>query len=166
LLQVLHKSSILSTMVINPLTTALMPVSQTVAWYLLLTPSYDLFKSVSGISAFYCAWALFKRLIQGESKELGHISMGLLAVASFMEKKNFSIAATSLVLANFALPAYFIFSWSAEELAKKIKKTTSEEGIIWAWIFKVYFVSSICFWSFVLYRFIKMPSDYSSVQGS
>jgi hypothetical protein len=153
--------------VINPLITALMPVSQTVAWYLVLTPSYGLFKSVSGISAFYCAWALFKRFIQGESKELGHISMGLLAVASFMQKKNFSIAATGLVLANFALPAYFVFSWSAQELAQKIKKTTSEEGIIWAWIFKVYFVSSICFWSFVLYRFIKMPSDaYSSVQGS
>jgi hypothetical protein len=141
---------------INPFTTALMPLSQTVAWYLVLTPSYDLFQSVSGISAFYCAWALFKRFIQGESKELGHISMGLLAVASFMEKKNFSIAATGLVLANFALPAYFIFSWSAEELAKKIKKTITQEGIIWAWIFKTYFVSCICFWGFVLYQFIDL----------
>jgi hypothetical protein len=154
------------TMLINPLITALMPVSQTVAWYLVLTPSYDLFKSVSGISAFYCAWALFKRYIQGVSQELGHFSMGLLAVASFMEKKNFSIGATGLVLANFAVPAYFIFSWSAEKLAKNVKKTTTQEGIIWAWIFKAYFVSSICFWGYVLYRFIKMPSNYSSVRGA
>jgi hypothetical protein len=92
--------------------------------------------------------------------------MGLLAVASFMEKKNFSIAATGLVLANFALPAYFIFSWSAEELAEEIKKTTTQEGIIWAWIFKAYFLSSICFWGFVLHRFIKLPSNYRSVQSA
>lgn len=151
---------------INPVATALMPISQSVAWYLLMTPRYDIFKSISGISAFYCAWALYKKYIGGDAKELGHISMGLLAVASYLEKKNFSIAATSLVLANFAIPAYFVFTWSAEETAKIIKKTTETDGIIWAYIFKVYFVSSICFWGTVLYKFVKLPEDYTSLRSS
>jgi hypothetical protein len=151
---------------INPVTTALMPISQAVAWYLVATPSYDLYKSVAGTAAFYCVWALIKRYIQGESKELGHFSMGMLAIASFMQKKNFSIAATVLVLLNFVIPAYFVLSWSAEELAQKVKKCTTQEGIIWAWIFKAYFVSCICFWGFVLSRFIKISSDYRPVEGA
>jgi hypothetical protein len=168
-----QNSSFLTRMTtINPFVTALMPISQTVAWFLVLTQSFDLFKSVSGISAFYCVWALVKRFIQGESKELGHISMGLLAVASFMEKKNFSIAATCLVLGNFALPAFFVFSWSAQELAHRVKQTKTpldrgiqgSYGIIWARIFKAYFLSSICFWGFVLYQFIELPSDYRPVR--
>jgi hypothetical protein len=155
-------------MSINPVTTALMPISQTVAWYLVSTTpaTASLFQPVGALSTFYCLWALYNKYLGGTPQELGHISMGLLALASFSEKRVAAIAATLLVLLNFAVPAYTVLSWSAEEAAKIVKKTTSKAGIIWAYIWKAYFVSSICFWSVVLYKFIKMPSNYTPVAGS
>jgi H+/Cl- antiporter ClcA len=138
-------------MSVNIIKTSLMPISQAVSWYMI---SYQpLYPSVFNISTFYCLWALYNKYLAGQNEELGHFSMGLLAVATFMKKKNFSIAANILVLANFLIPAYFVLSWSAKKVAQKVKKSDTDQAILWAHIFKAYFISNIFLWSTVLYKF-------------
>jgi hypothetical protein len=138
---------------VNVVGMALMPASQAVAWYLILQKS--LYPSVFKVSAFYCAWALYNKYLGGQTKELGHISMGLLALAAYAERKYPTIAATALVLANFGIPAYYLLAWSPSELAEKVKGDTSHLAIVWARIFKAYFVSNLGLWSTVLYKLIK-----------
>jgi hypothetical protein len=137
-------------MSVNPIATTLMPLSQAVSWYLVL--NQPLLPSLSKISTFYCAWALYKKIAQGDQKELGHISMGILAVTSYSGKRYASLAGTVLVLANFLLPAYYVFSWSVEKVAEKLKKDVTNKTIKWAYIFKAYFVSNLALWGMVCYK--------------
>lgn len=150
-------------MSVNLIKTSLMPISQAVSWYLVLYQ--PLYPSVLKISTFYCLWALYNKYLAGQKEELGHISMGMLAVATFLEKRNFSIAANVLVLANFLLPSYFVLSWSAKKVATTIKKSDTDQAILWAYVFKAYFVSSICLWGTVLYKFINNRHSYHPVQS-
>jgi hypothetical protein len=153
----------------NPVTTALMPISQALAWFFVLSPRFSLYKSVTEIASFYCAWALYKRFVLGDSMEFGYITMGLLALMSHMENKKLSMAATALVLANFGAFAYSIFTLSAHDLAKAAQGSTSQDAIIWAYVFKAYFLSSMCFWSTVLFKFYKypeLPQAYTQVSSS
>jgi hypothetical protein len=157
-------------MVFNVVTTALMPISQALAWFFVLSPRFSLYKSVTEIASFYCAWAIYKRFILGDSGEVGYITMGLLALMSHLQHKKLSIAATALVLANFLAFAYTIFTLSAHDLAEAAQGSTSQSAIVWAYIFKAYFLSSICFWSTVMFKFIKcpsgLPSTYTPVNSS
>jgi hypothetical protein len=157
-------------MVYNVVTTALMPISQALAWFFVMSPLFSFYKSVTEIAAFYCAWAIYKRFILGDSGEFGYITMGLLALMSHLQHKKLSIAATALVLANFLVYAYGVFTMSAHDLAEAAQGSTSQSAIIWAYIFKAYFLSSICFWSTVLFKFIKyppgLPPTYTSVGSS
>jgi hypothetical protein len=145
-------------MTVSVVATALMPISQAVAWYMVLQSNIadrrSIYSAVWKISAFYCAWALFNRFFQGVTEELGMYSMGFLAVASFFQKKIFSIIGTVLVLLNFGLPAYSILiAWGPSELAETVKNSDTELAIIWAYIFKLYFVSNFCLWGLVLRKF-------------
>jgi hypothetical protein len=151
---------------INPIATALMPISQALAWFFVLSPRFNLNKSVTEIASFYCAWALYKRFVLGDSMEFGYITMGLLAIAAHLENKKLSIAATALVLANFGVFAFSIFTMSAEDLAQGAKGSTSEEAIVWAYVFKAYFLSSMCFWSTVLFKYTKLQQAYTPVGSS
>jgi hypothetical protein len=153
----------------NPVTTALMPISQALAWFFVLSPRFSLYKAVTEIASFYCAWALYKRFILGDSMEWGYITMGLLALMSHMENKKLSIAATALVLANFGVFAYSVFTLSANDLAENAQDSTSTGAIVWAYLFKAYFLSSVCFWSTVLFKFTKypeLPQTYAPVGSS
>ena len=140
----------------NPFLTALMPISQATGWYLITnspTPS-SLYGSVSKLATFYCLWALYNKYVAGRTQELGHISMGLTALASYLESKGFTLASTALVIANFGLPAKTIlFDWDAPTVASKLDKT-----VTWAYIFKGYFVSNILLWSTVLVKIAKTDS--------
>lgn len=154
---------------INVVTTALMPISQALAWFFILSPRFSFYKSVTEIASFYCAWALYKRFVLGDSGEFGYITMGLLAFMSHLENKKLSIAATAIVLANFLVFAYTVLSLSAYDLAKAAQDSTSQSAIVWAYVFKAYFLSSICFWSTVLFKFTKepgLPSTYTPVGSS
>jgi hypothetical protein len=157
-------------MVYNIVTTTLMPVSQALAWFFVLSPRFSLYKSVTEIASFYCAWAIYKRFFLGDSGEVGYITMGLLAMMAYLEHKKLSIAATALVLANFLAFAYTVFTLSAHDLAEAAQGSTSKSAIVWAYIFKAYFLSSICFWSTVLFKFIKypaaLPSSYTPLNSS
>jgi len=165
---------------VSPVATALMPISQAAAWFFLTRSGDDVaavYGTVSKAAAFYCAWALFKKFIEGEARELGHISMGTLAIASSgvfgpYYSKLASIGGCALVLLNFGLPAYYILiKWNASKLAQVVKNDTSATGVLWAYIFKIYYVSSMIFWSVALYKIWKLPqlptppvsSGYSSV---
>jgi hypothetical protein len=75
------------------------------------------------------------------------------------------------LLANFLAFAYRVFTMSAHDLAEAAQQgSTSPSAIVWAYIFKAYFLSSICFWSTVLFKFVKypasLPSTYTSVGSS
>jgi hypothetical protein len=157
-------------MVYNVVTTEMMPISQALAWFFVLSPRFNLYKSVTEIASFYCAWAIYKRFILGDSGEVGYITMGLLALMSHLQHKKLSIAATALVLANFLAFAYGVFTMSAHDLAEAAQGSTAQSAIVWAYIFKAYFLSSICFWSTVLFKFVKypasLPSTYTSVGSS
>lgn len=143
---------------INPVTTALMPLSQVVAWYLVIRYEQigiTFYNAVCPIATFYCIWALYINVIQ-RSVDLGLYTMGAVAIATFYEKKYWTIGGSILVWLNFTLPAIFILIlWDAKKTAKTIKNDTSPTGITWAYIFKGYFISNIILWSFILYRVIK-----------
>lgn len=138
-------------MPINLVVMSLMPISQAVSWYCILYK--PLYPSVTSIALFYCLWALYNKYLAYESQELGQYSMGLTALATWYKHRTSSMAATCLVLLNFGIPAYYIlWKWDAAEVAKMVKKDTSAVAIVWAKVFKAYFVSSIALWSTVLYK--------------
>jgi hypothetical protein len=143
----------------NPLLMSLMPLSQATSWYLLAKAMSNkdgnddkvaLYGTLWKLAAFYCSWALLNRF-RGNKKEMGHISMGLTALATYFElPKIFTIPAIGLVLANFVAPAKTVMiDLDIAELARKTKNTTT-----WAYVFKGYFVSSMALWSTVLYQVI------------
>ena len=129
----------------------LMPLSQAAAWYAVLVPSprQPLFATVLQTSAFYCAWALWKNIVERQ-EDLGSVSMGCLAVASYLQHRWLSLAATALVLLNFLAPAYFVLWSSPRTLALMVKESDGSLAMTWAYIFKAYFVSSFSFgvWCF------------------
>jgi hypothetical protein len=139
---------------------ALMPISQAVSWYLIL--EHPLYASVWKIAAFYCVWALYNRFFVAP-QELGQFSMGFLAVAAYLERKNVSIVGAIFVLLNFAVPAYYVLSWSPSKLARNVKKSDTQLAIIWAYIFKLYFISNFCLWSMVLHKIWNKDRAYTPV---
>ena len=144
---------------VNPLFMLLMPVSQAVAWYLVVAkPSSRLFTTVFQTSAFYCAWALWKNVVERQ-EDLGSVTMGCLAVASYLQHRILSLAATALVLLNFLAPAYFVLWSSPRTLALMVKESDNSLAMTWAYIFKMYFVSSILFWSVVFYKLWKLKDN-------
>lgn len=138
-------------MAVSLITTTLMPVSQAVAWFLVF--EQELYSSIFKVSLFYCLWALYNKYLGGLPQELGHISMGFLALSAYYRNRTSSMIACGLVFFNFAAPAILIVvAWSPEKLAEKVKKDTSSAGIMWAYIFKLYFVSNMALWGNVLYK--------------
>ena len=130
-----------------------MPTSQVAAWFAVLR--CPLYPSVFYTALFYCLWALYNKYLGGVDQELGHYTMGLLALASFFHHRKSSMAATCLVLLNFIVPSYFIlYKWDLTELAATVKNDTSEKAIVWAVVFKAYFVSQIALWSVVFYKLL------------
>lgn len=176
-------------MAISILATALMPLSQCIAWYMVAfdtprttrtPPTYTtllessssppsarlihFYQVVCGIASFYCLWALYNRYLGGAVQELGHFSMGSVAVATYFQHLIASMMASTLVILNFLLPSYFIlWHWNAATLAETVKGNTSTLGIAWAYVFKMYFVSQILLWSTILYKFLRHRHDHPSV---
>jgi hypothetical protein len=154
-----------------------MPLSQIVAWYMMVSSSSSsssttttivgmttsFYHLISAIAGFYCAWALYNRYLGGNVRELGQYSMGILTICTYYQKYIPSLIATTLVLSNFVLPSYFIlFKWNATELARNVKNDTSSLAITWAVVFKLYFVSNILLWSFILYKFYTFRTEIDS----
>jgi len=144
---------------INPFTTALMPVSQVVSWYLILKSSRQslLNPNVASIALFYCMWALWKRYIDGNAQELGHISMGVMSVAAFSQKRVPSLVGALIVISNFILAVCLVFPMSLADLAEAVKHETGSWGILWAIIFKAYIASSTCLWFVILNKIYELP---------
>ena len=151
-------------MAISIIALALMPISQVVSWYLVLSDQRPpLYTAIFRISSFYCAWAIYNRFFVAP-QELGYISMGCLIVASYFEKRTWSMAAVALILVNFILPAFMIFPASAAELAMAVKNDDSQLGMVWAWVFKLYFVSHISLWCLVFSKLNKTnDSSYAVI---
>jgi hypothetical protein len=148
--------------------TTLMPLSQAVAWYMILRQR-PLLAQVWKIAAFYCVWALYNKYLGGIPQELGHVSMGLLALAAYFNHRKASIAATALVLINYLAALGIIASLTAHDMSTKMKKRDDWLGITWAHTFQLYVLSNLALWTLVLVELVQQPSDsntYSVVNGS
>ena len=135
----------------------LMPISNGASWYFLYTsPRGDqagaLLDVVWKVATFYMLWALYNKYLGGRPQELGHISMGLMALAAYFQKKYLSMAACALVIVNFGVVIPLIFSKGPAGLAKMIQKEKTALSMTWAIIFSVYILSNFTLWSFVMYR--------------
>jgi hypothetical protein len=136
---------------------SLMVASQAVSWtYVIKSNGTALYRAVWQLSLFYVAWALYKKIFLGDENELGHISFGLLALATYLEKKWLSVAANLLLLANFSFALYIIWSFSPKELADMIKKDDTALGLVWGYTFDAYIISSSLLWAFVLSKLVKL----------
>lgn len=152
-------------MAIHTLAIVLMPVSQAAAWYGVFKK--PLYPTVALFALFYALWAMYNRFLDGDDSELGMISMGLLALAAYYEHREFSMAACVLVLVNFLYPAYYVLlQWNAVTLLAKVKGPVLNpiKGLVWAYMFKLYFVSNIGLWGTVLYKMYK-KEDNGSASG-
>ena len=78
-------------------------------------------------------------------------SLTALATLLFPQAKWPTAAGVALIIANFGAVAKIVLvDLSAADLAKAVKKS-----LTWAHVFRAYFVSSMLFWSTVLYQVIK-----------
>ena len=146
--------------------TALMPLSQAIAWYMVLQLR-PLLPQVFRIALFYCVWALYNKYFGGIPQELGHISMGLLALAAYTNHRRGSIAATALVLINYLLALGIIVTYSAHDLSTKMKKRDDWLGHSWAYTFQLYVLSNLALWTLVLVELVQQPSDtYMVINGN
>mmetsp|Transcript_20179 Transcript_20179/g.32531 ORF Transcript_20179/g.32531 Transcript_20179/m.32531 type:complete len:184 (+) Transcript_20179:103-654(+) len=149
----------------------LMPVSNAASWYLVVVstnsahggvgdPSIKtLLQSVWKIAIFYMLWALYNKYLGGRPQELGHVSFGLLALTSYLEKRYLAMGACGLVVLNFAVVIPLVVSKGPAGLAKIIWKDTSPMSLAWAYTFTFYILSNVALWSYVLYTL------YSGVVG-
>lgn len=144
-------------MVVKILPWLLMPISNAASWYLVVSaPRGDegtaLLQQVWKIATFYMLWALYNRYLGGRTQELGHVSMGLMALAAVLQKKYPSMVACGLVILNFGVVVPLIISKGPTGLAKLLYKDTSPLTMVWAYTFITYILSNVCLWSYVLYR--------------
>lgn len=162
-------SNVIKATTINPIRTALMPVSQLIAWYWVIKNQNDiigLYLHVMLISIFYCLWALYSTIIEKQF-DLGLYSMGICALVCYYHyyykitnsSYNIILYSVGFVLFNYLLPSYMILiAWDAKKLAKIAKNDITPTGITWAYVTKVYFISNIILWSYIFYRFYKLTS--------
>ena len=146
---------------VNPFGVGLMSLSQVVSWYLVLNQGSDqqLFDSLSKIAAFYCGWALAHKYLGGNAGELGHVSMGLLAMSASLKSRIGSLVGVGIVLASYCV-AFLIGSTKVLAVAAKTERMELIV-IVWVCLFLTYVVSNLCLWSIVLYKFTNSINDKS-----
>jgi hypothetical protein len=158
-------SSKSSSPVISPFKTALMPISQAIFWYSLLSPSpapsVDVYTTIFRSAFFYGAWALVNKFIGGNKRERAYYTMSLAVVASYLEQQYFTIVSSALIFLNYAVPAYYLFPMTTKALAKVTGKGDGESKPstavkVWAVIFKLYFLSSMAFWLSAIYKLTQL----------
>jgi hypothetical protein len=111
-----------------------------------------LFNGLALVSAFYASWALYKRWFQGDTNDLGHVTMGFLCVSSLLKRPYLTAAATLIVLLHYLFALYLVFIMfpTAAKLAKAVKKTVTTSTVVWAWVLRMYMVSNTYLWYQVL----------------
>jgi hypothetical protein len=152
---------------------ALMMASQVISWTYIVKASSSssassslstaaaagsLYTAVWQLSLFYVAWALYKKIFLSDANEMGHISFGLLAVTTYLKWKWPAIVANILLIANFLFAVSILASFPPSELAHLVKNDDSALGIVWAYTFYAYIGSSVCLWSFALYKLWQLPA--------
>ena len=155
---------------------ALMVVSNAVSWHAVAKSlrSLDLLRSVVWkIALFYALWALYNRLLGGNSRELGHVSMGLLALSCLATAHSPSscspgaaraalVASCGLVVLNFAavLPM-IVGAGGPAGFAKKVRDSGDASALVaaWGYTFAAYIASNVGMWSLVFARFATLPMN-------
>jgi len=141
-------------MTVNPFFMALMPISHVASWWLVLrnnTDTNDLCAAVAKIAAFYCAWALYKVLGQGDKQEKGHFSMGLMALACTFGKSQpyILLMANALVIVNFAIVIPFFINRGVPGIVKMIHKEINTLTMTWGYTFLAYLVGNVVLWGYI-----------------
>lgn len=148
----------------------LMPSSLAVASYLVFFhPSHanstHLFWALCRIGLFYAGWTIYKKIFQGDTQDLGHITMGFLAFVSYMQWPGATLIAASIIWLHYALAFYLVFVKldTAEALAQAVKRTTAPVALVWAWVFRIYVCLNLVFWYMVVaHKLIPLVRDRSS----
>ena len=145
----------------------LMATSNAVAWHLVLEESSlsELSSVVWKIALFYTLWALFNKYLAGRSKELGHVSFGLLCLSSLATPdgplsmtKIPLLFSCGLVVLNFAVVLPLIASVGTPgAFAKKMWKADDTLVVLWGYAFSAYIVSNVALWSYCCYLFYTLP---------
>lgn len=129
--------------------TSLMPLSQAVAWYMVLR-EVPLLAQVWKIALFHCLWALYNRFSGALPNEMGHLTMGFMAWTAYFHHPRAALAGAALVLLNFALAMGAIISMTTKDMALKVKQRDDSLGMLWARTFQVYVASNLALWARVL----------------
>lgn len=143
-------------MAVNVFFMALMPISHLASWYLLtesLSSAEEFHRAVAMVSAFYCLWALYKKYMEKNKKELGHMSMGILCASSILLSKRFPhlvMTATIMVILNFAVIIPFFINRGVEGLVKLVHKNVDSLSMVWGYVFLTYILSNTIMWCWVL----------------
>lgn len=142
---------------ISPIKTALMPLSLGTLWYKTMSSTTEtaFLNTLTQGSAFYCVWALYNRYLDGNKNELGHVSTGLMLLATYSRRRWAMLVANALLVANFAVPAFLVLKIPTSKLVRILKRVSVDEdpgAAWWAVIFKSYLALSAVFWSLTLYR--------------
>jgi hypothetical protein len=142
-------------MAVNIFFLALMPISHAISWWAVLTHKGDaasFYRAVASVAAFYCAWALYKVIVQRDKNEKGQFSMGLLALtATFGRAYPYAIAASvGLVIINFAIVIPFFVNRGVAGIVKLVHKHVNNLTMTWGYVFLTYLLANIVLWSFTL----------------
>mmetsp|Transcript_30012 Transcript_30012/g.72835 ORF Transcript_30012/g.72835 Transcript_30012/m.72835 type:complete len:193 (+) Transcript_30012:223-801(+) len=156
----------------------LMPISQAASWYLIAfrpeesssssssSSSRLLYEGLSMASVFYALWALFNVVVR-KRPDLGVISMSILALASYYQKRTLTMVATFLVIVNYVLALFLVLgmlqkqlkSQSKQEDDKSPSSSSSSMKKIFPWVFLAYVVSNLILFSLTEYKLWKMGND-------
>lgn len=159
-------------MAVNKVFLALMPISHLTAWFLILKykkhaevehDPTNLYLAVAAISLFYYSWALYKVIFQGDTKEKGQISMGLLAYTALFQRETHPYAvlgAIGLVILNFAVVIPFFVNRGVKGIVKVLHKEVTSLTLAWGYVFLFYLLGNIGLWVFVLITLI----PYSQIE--
>jgi len=154
----------------------LMPVSQAASWYLIAvrpeetttkeSSSRLLYEGLFMTSVFYALWALFNVVVR-KRPDLGVISMSILALASYYQKRTLTMVATFLVIINYVLAFVLVLGMLQKQLTKSQSKqeddkpssSSSSLKKIGPWVFLAYAVSNLILFSLTEYKLWKMGND-------
>jgi hypothetical protein len=142
-------------MAVNVFFLALMPLSHAISWWAVLTHRGDasgFYTAVASVAAFYCAWALYKVIVQGDKNEKGQFSMGLLTVtATLGQGYPYMIAAcVALVIFNFAIVIPFFVNRGVAGIVNLVHKDVNSLTMTWGYVFLGYLLGNIVLWVFTL----------------
>jgi hypothetical protein len=145
----------------------LMPASNAMAWYLLVSSAGDpqrLLLSVKHLCVFHWAWAI-KNVMGNFPQERAHGAFGI-SLLGFWLGSGSSVgqgcicAGLSGVVFAYAYASQLALRWPVSKIAHVRKKT-----LLWAHVMRWYYVSYAIFWGVAIYLLVPGP-DVTGIKAA